>query len=256
MLLLPSVLIPILHPSYRRSCELTCDMHGLACMDDTKDAAKSLSIISAGKTLWNKVDQEEFGSQCKNSTGFWMTFHELRSNYPWTTKRVHMINTLVKEQKVPTFPRRNFFGWVAAIFVPNIQMIALIYISLIFFATTLHNIVDTKDTDQEYLDKKTVEMTIESGFSAFNSIHKYSQKNEVPENVDSIVNFDKLFGNSAQSIRVVDNTVVLTLKSKNQFIDGKTVIYYLSRDEAEGKYYIECNEGTLDNAYRPEICKI
>lgn len=109
----PALRLPLLGAAFSRARESSCDLHGLACSQSPEVAARSLAALSAGAKSWAHVSLEGCRRQVAAANGFWMSFHELISSYPWTGKRV----VRVLDMK-PTLPRRNPLAYLLAIFVP------------------------------------------------------------------------------------------------------------------------------------------
>lgn len=109
----PVLWLPLLGAAYSRARETTCDLHGLACSGSRTEAVQALSVLAAGPTRWKNLDLAAYGRQTEHSRGFWMSFHELTSGYPWLTKRAARVAG--QEDLVPS---RNPFAYVLALFVP------------------------------------------------------------------------------------------------------------------------------------------
>jgi Zn-dependent protease with chaperone function/type II secretory pathway pseudopilin PulG len=109
----PALRLPLLGAAFSRARESTCDRHGLACSQSPEVAARSLAALSAGAKSWANVSLEGYRRQVAAGKGFWMSFHELVSSYPWTGKRV--IRVLDPNPKIP---RRNPLSYLLAMFVP------------------------------------------------------------------------------------------------------------------------------------------
>lgn len=111
----PALWIPLLGAAYERAQESTCDRHGAACSTSPQHAAHALSAIAAGERRWRTINLGAFGEQVKSSSGFWMSYHELTSGYPWTSKRVQRV---LNPETV--MPARSKWAFVIAAFVPNV----------------------------------------------------------------------------------------------------------------------------------------
>lgn len=109
----PALRLPLLGAAFSRARETSCDLHGLACSETPDLAARSLAALAAGARSWAKVSMDGYRRQLAAADGFWMSFHELVSSYPWTGKRV--IRVL---DKAPEIPRRNPLAYLLALFVP------------------------------------------------------------------------------------------------------------------------------------------
>ena len=86
--LLPASALPLIGAGYHRARETTCDNYGAACCDDPEDALSGLVALAAGSKRWQTLAVSEYVSQARETGGFWMSFHELVSDYPWLVKRV------------------------------------------------------------------------------------------------------------------------------------------------------------------------
>ncbi|MHB1952009.1 MAG: M48 family metallopeptidase, partial [Acidiferrobacteraceae bacterium] len=84
----PALRLPLLGAAFSRARETTCDLHGLACSGSPEAAARSLAALSAGAKHWSSVSLDGYRRQMEAAKGFWISFHELISSYPWTGKRI------------------------------------------------------------------------------------------------------------------------------------------------------------------------
>lgn len=86
LLLWPSYFIPFLGAAYSRACEYTCDNIGYAlCPSGVKGG---LLVLASGKTIYKKVNLNEFLKQDYSEDGFWKWFAEKVSSHPNLTKRL------------------------------------------------------------------------------------------------------------------------------------------------------------------------
>jgi Zn-dependent protease with chaperone function/Tfp pilus assembly major pilin PilA len=117
--LAPARMLPLLGTAYARAREYTCDLHGLACCDDAKDAAFALVVLAAGERSWSQINLNRFAAQSQETGGFWMSYHELTGEYPWLTKRMkHLMSVAAGQQ--PSFPSRHPMAWLVAFFTPPV----------------------------------------------------------------------------------------------------------------------------------------
>jgi len=121
--LLPSSLLPLIGAAYHRACEYTCDRHGLACSETPAAAQQGLLAIATANSRVGSTSAIAFARQVEESSGFWMSFHELIGDYPWLSKRVNAVNFLADSHS-PTHPGRNPLAWVLALFVPRLGLAA------------------------------------------------------------------------------------------------------------------------------------
>lgn len=117
-ILMPVAWLPLLGAAYSRACEYSCDLHGAACCSSKEEAVFAIGVLAAGDNMWKRMNYNQYIAQSNETGGFWMSFHELISNYPWLTKRAkHVISAMTgSPYKRPT---RNPFAWLFAFFVPN-----------------------------------------------------------------------------------------------------------------------------------------
>lgn len=109
----PVLWLPLVGAAYSRARESTCDRHGLACSSSPDNAARALAALAAGGERWQQFDVKAYLEQTKQASGFWMSFHELTSAYPWLTKRVWRV---IDRNAAP--PSRNGFAYLLAVFIP------------------------------------------------------------------------------------------------------------------------------------------
>ncbi len=109
----PVLWLPLLGAAYSRARESTCDHHGLACCGSGESAVRALGVLSAGALRARSLNIPGYVRQTEASRGFWMSFHELISGYPWLTKRAARV-----VDDGTTAPSRNPFAYLLAIFVP------------------------------------------------------------------------------------------------------------------------------------------
>ncbi|MGQ3052168.1 MAG: M48 family metalloprotease [Roseateles sp.] len=112
LLRMPVLWLPLIGGAYARAKETTCDLHGLACSSSGESAARALAALSAGPQRWQHMDMAAYARQARHGKGFWMSFHELTSGYPWLTKRVARVLGNA------SLPGRNPLAYVLAFFIP------------------------------------------------------------------------------------------------------------------------------------------
>jgi Zn-dependent protease with chaperone function/type II secretory pathway pseudopilin PulG len=109
----PVLWLPLVGAAYSRARESTCDCHGAACSSSPDNAARAIAALAAGGRRWQQLDVKAYLEQVKQTSGFWMSFHELTSAYPWLTKRVWR----VVDRDAPP-PSRHKLAYVLAAFIP------------------------------------------------------------------------------------------------------------------------------------------
>ena len=117
-ILMPAGVLPLIGSGYSRAREYTCDNYGLACCEDPHNAMIGLAALSAGAQRWKTLSIDKYIEQAQESGSFWMSFHELVSDYPWLVKRVARISSKVNNTSVD-LPARNPLAWIIAFFIPR-----------------------------------------------------------------------------------------------------------------------------------------
>jgi Zn-dependent protease with chaperone function/type II secretory pathway pseudopilin PulG len=109
----PVLWLPLVGAAYSRARESTCDRHGAACSSSPDNAARAIAALAAGGRRWQQLDVSAYLEQAKQTSGFWMSFHELTAPYPWLTKRVWR----VIDRNAPP-PSRHKLAYLLAAFIP------------------------------------------------------------------------------------------------------------------------------------------
>ena len=175
----PVLWLPLVGAAYARARESTCDRHGAACSSSPQNGARAIAALAAGGRRWQQVDLDAFREQAAQSSGFWMSFHELTSPYPWLTKRVWR---LMQPDIAP--PSRHGLAYVVAAFVPYagrlggaFGVLILVYIVGVVAAVAIPAYSD-------YTTKAQLTLVVEQTRSARDALTAFYQRNErVPESL-------------------------------------------------------------------------
>ncbi len=116
--LMPASILPLLGTALRRAEEYTCDRYGVACCESAEDINAALAAIAAGNSRWKTINTSAHLDQVALTNGFWMSFHELNSDYPWLTKRMGTSLALSRGEEI-SHPRRHPFAWFLSLFIPR-----------------------------------------------------------------------------------------------------------------------------------------
>ena len=92
--LFPALAVPLLGQAYSRAAEFTADRH--AAHFRPQGANKGLLILAAGKWLYSRVDEEEFGAQVWTESGFWIWLTEVLSTHPRLPRRVQLVRSILQ----------------------------------------------------------------------------------------------------------------------------------------------------------------
>jgi Zn-dependent protease with chaperone function len=111
--LLPLRLVPFLGAAYSRACEYTADRLGHLCCSQPDDSAFALGVLAVGGKRAVSLNMANYVGQVKDSAGFFMSFHEYLSPYPWLAKRLAAVAAYANGQE-PVPPRRNALAMLFA----------------------------------------------------------------------------------------------------------------------------------------------
>lgn len=175
----PVLWLPLVGAAYARARESTCDRHGAACSNSPHNAARALAALAAGGRRWQQIDHETYRQQAQQASGFWMSFHELTSPYPWLTKRVWRV---LDRDAAP--PPRHALAYALAALVPYagrlggaFGVLILVYVVGVLAAIGL-------PAYRDHTARAALEQVVEQTRSARDALGEFYRKNErVPESL-------------------------------------------------------------------------
>lgn len=175
----PVLWLPLVGAAYARARESTCDRHGAACSSSPENAARAIAALAAGGRRWQQVDLPAFREQATQSSGFWMSFHELTSPYPWLTKRVWRV---LQPDLAP--PSRHGLAYALAAFVPYagrlggaFGVLILVYVVGVVAAIAI-------PAYNDYTTKAQLSQVVEQTRSARDALAAFYQRHErVPDSL-------------------------------------------------------------------------
>jgi hypothetical protein len=203
----PVLWLPLLGAAYSRACESTCDRHGLGCSGSVDVSVRALGVLSAGRARWRSLNVSNYVRQSEHSRGFWMSFHELISGYPWLTKRAARLTG-----DDSATPPRNPFSYVLALFVPfggrlggGFSFLILVYIIGVMAAVAM-------PAYQDYVIRaKVVDVMMKSDSVREKLADYYVTNHKVPDSLEAIGAETQLADGSSL---ILDRRMVLTVKIK------------------------------------------
>jgi len=129
MVLVPSLAVPLLGHAYYRACEATCDRFGAFAANEPEGAMRALLILGGGREAALRVEPARFALQHHSQRGFFVSWHELISNYPTLSQRVSNLIALEHPQYGQK-TLRHPFAYVCA-FLFTWRTLILLYIVFI-----------------------------------------------------------------------------------------------------------------------------
>lgn len=126
----PVSFLPLIGAAYSRARERTCDNYGLYCCASKDDAVRGMAALVVGVKRWKTLNIDALVMQAQAMRGFWMSYHELISDYPWTVRRLLSLHGEETRKKIP---RRSIFVWPFVLITPrlNLMSIMILYIAII-----------------------------------------------------------------------------------------------------------------------------
>lgn len=239
----PVLWLPLVGAAYSRARESTCDRHGLACSGSGNSAVLALSVLAAGRARWRTLNVGTYVRQTEHTRGFWMSFHELISGYPWLTKRAARISS-----EGAATPGRNPFAYLFAIFVPfggrlggGFSFLILVYIIGIVAAIAIPAYKDYT------VRAKLTAVVIESQPTRDKLTAYYLSNHTVPDSLESAGVEAKLADGSPVSLDPKGMSLTVTTK------EGELVFV---PSNARGRIIWTCTNGQgLKPAQLPPSCK-
>ena len=240
----PVLWLPLLGAAYSRARESTCDRHGLACSGSGGAAVLALSVLAAGRARWRTLNVANYVRQTEHSRGFWMSFHELISGYPWLTKRAARMTN-----DTGAAPARNPFAYLVAIFVPfggrlggGFSFLIMVYIVGVLAAVAL-------PAYQDYTVRAKLTAVVIGSQSARDKLASYYLSNQrIPATLSDAGVSEQLADGSQLSLD--PKGMSLTVKTKH----GELV--FVPSKGAQGRIVWSCTNGEgLKATQLPPSCR-
>lgn len=253
-LLAPAAFLPVIGTAYSRAREYTCDRHGLAVCDDKNSALLGMSALAAGGKRWRSMNKATYASQTKHSSGFWMSLHELISDYPWLTKRIAAIDA-ISDGGEARHPRRHPLAWFFALFIPRFGVggaaSGLVIIAMIGIMAAI-----AIPAYQEYTAKAQISQAIVVGRSATAAVENYYyQTQSVPENLKQAGFTLPPTATYIEDIQVDPENATITLTMTSSDAEqGKTIEFSPSLDQ-EKRIHWRCSSREIRSNLLPKDCR-
>lgn len=118
LLLFPSLIVPFLGAAYSRACEYTCDRIGFSLAPGGVKAG--LLVLASGRSIYKKVNVDEYINQGRAEGGFWKWFAEKTSSHPNLSKRIAVFEQEpVLNDKAPVEPKKAYVPSDYSKFMPQ-----------------------------------------------------------------------------------------------------------------------------------------
>jgi Zn-dependent protease with chaperone function/Tfp pilus assembly protein PilE len=252
----PASILPLLGAGYRRAQEYTCDLHGLAASASGDDALAALGVLASGGEKLPQLNTAAFINQQARAGGFWMSYHELTSDYPWLCKRLaHIASVHAGKPDGLDAPSRHPAAWVLAAFTPRLgiagggmSMLILVAVIGILAAIAI-------PAYQDY----TLRAETAGAFALAESVEAAAQDYVVeygayPESLEEIGIAETYDTGPVAAIEVTEDGFELYLTSTSPHLDGATVVLSAIA-YPDGGIGWDCSGGTLAAKYRPPHCR-
>ena len=240
----PVLWLPLVGAAYSRARESTCDRHGLACSSSGEGAAQALAALASGSVRWKSLDVQAYVNQSLESSGFWMSFHELIGGYPWLVKRAARV--LNPDSKLP---RRNGAAYLLALFVPyagrlgaGFGLLVMVYIVGVLAAVAVPEY-------QTYVIKAKLTLAVTESEPARQALASYYETNhKIPGSLEQVAINPQIVDGGHLSVDA--STMILTVSTKQ----GE-LLFIPKTDQQEHVYWTCSNGRELLPVHLPENCR-
>lgn len=253
--LMPAAMLPLIGAAYSRAREYTCDRHGLAACDDATSAQLGLGALAAGGKRWRTLNSDRYVAQSLDSSGFWMSLHELLSDYPWLTKRVAAMQSLANGADGAYPPRRHPLAWVLALFIPRLGMgggaaSGLVMVAMIGILAAI-----AIPAYQEYTVRAQLVGVVATGRQAAAAVGNYYQVNgRIPKTLEQAGFVSPPSAVGVQSIGIDSNSGTVQVRVAMAPHTGKSIFLVPSLD-ANKRVVWSCGSKEIGAALLPPDCR-
>lgn len=252
--IMPASILPLLGSALRRAEEYTCDRYGVACCQSADDIQAAIAAIAAGDTRWKTINVDSYLHQISETSGFWMSFNELTSDYPWLTKRMATALALSKGEKIK-HPRRHGLAWLLSLFIPRFgsggagSVLLTVMIIGILAAVAL-------PAYKDYVERARFASAYSSAQEVKNKVTDYViSNNEWPQSLQALgYGFDVLEDKKNNfQIGIYNDGLVGAKVGVDAFGEEKYIV--LEPTVTEGNISWECYGENVLNKYLPKPCQ-
>jgi Zn-dependent protease with chaperone function len=240
----PALWIPLLGAAYARARETSCDRHGLACCASAENAGRALAALAAGRERWKNLDIEQFSEQVRETSGFWMSFHELIAGYPWLIKRVARVTG-----HEALIPPRSRFSYMLAACVPYAGPVGGFFAVFVYAYILVLVVVLGTPLFKDGLSEREAAAMVEETLPARDALATaYLKQRDFPSSLES-VHLSATLPNGDQLVYDHD-TMNLTVLSA-----GKAIRFEPSEGDDKEVIWNCAAEHGLTDEQLPETCR-
>lgn len=252
--IMPASVLPLLGSALRRAEEYTCDRYGVACCESVDDIQAAIAAIAAGDTRWKSINVDSYISQISDTSGFWMSFNELTSDYPWLTKRMATSLALSKGSEIK-HPRRHGLAWFLSLFIPRFGSggMASLLVTVVIIGILAAVAIPAY---QDYVERARFETAYSSAQEVKNKVNEYVvANNEWPQSLQSLGYANDVINDAANNIQigVYSDGVVGANVGMGESGEEKYVV--LKPEVIEGDITWTCYGENVLASYLPAPCR-
>ncbi len=254
--LFPAGMLPILGAAYRRAEEYTCDRYGTVCCESDDDVKSAIAAIAAGDTRWKTINLDAYLEQIKTTSGFWMSFNEIISDYPWLTKRMATALALRRGTEI-THPRRHGFAWFLSIFIPRLGLGGGGIISLMVLVAIIGMLAAIAiPAYQDYTIRAKTAAAYTAAFDVSTKVTEYAVETDNWPSSMTVLGYATesiADENDNYSISLYENGLIGASVGTDQ--NGDTQYIVLEPTVENEEIFWRCYGDNLDEKFLPSACK-
>ncbi|MBD2870168.1 M48 family metallopeptidase [Paenibacillus arenilitoris] len=130
LLIIPALWFPFIGEAYSRACEYTCDRMAAYYTGDPEAALDGLTILAVGKSMYKRVDRDEYLLQSSREKGFFVWLAERLSTHPTLPKRIHAIRQFAGMPQSTEFAASR--TWIVALVIAAAAVTGSITVGVVF----------------------------------------------------------------------------------------------------------------------------
>ena len=247
----PALILPLLGAAYSRAREYTCDLYGARCCVDAKAATDGLAALAVGHKRWHTLNESLYTAQTGDTGGFWMSFHELISDYPWLTKRMARINN----ERSIDIPTRNPLAWLFAMFIPRLGVGGGAASVLIFVAIIGILAAVALPAYQDYTVRAKMSGVLLYAREASEAVEKHVYKTgEIPERLEEVGMSSTPPSTNIRTVQINPKNGIIQIVLAFSPLDGQSLLFIPSMGQ-DKKITWRCASENSAKKYLPQACR-